>query len=77
MATRQKKELSKKIEQMMIAIQVDKELGCGMSPAGAYDSIYKAMAELEEELARLSHYENAMQRMMDTRGLQKEDIPFS
>ena len=57
--TREKKEILKKIEQIEVAIQVDQELGCGMAPAGAYDSMYAEIARLWKKLANLRGYETA------------------
>ena len=67
--TRQKKEIIKKIGQIHMWICVDEELGCGMAPSGAYDKAYQEIAELEEELAHLMHYENANEMFFDSRGM--------
>ena len=55
--TRQKKELIRKITEIENFIRVDEELGCGFAPAGFYDPLYEKIYALQEELARLSHYE--------------------
>lgn len=65
--TRQKKEIVKKINDLYKGIAVDEELGCGFAPSGAYDSIYRAIEKLEDELAHLSHYADRMAMMFDTR----------
>lgn len=62
--TRQKKEIIKKIESIQRAIYVDEELGFGMAPAGAYDKFYQMLSDLEEELAHLMHYKDAMEMYM-------------
>ena len=67
--TRQKKEIIKKIESIQRAIYVDEELGFGMAPAGAYDKFYQMLSDLEEELAHLMHYKDAMEMLYDPRAL--------
>ena len=74
--TRQKKEIMKKIDEMHRFILADEELGCGFAPAGFYDPLYKQINDLEEELAHLSHYTNAMAMMMDSRGRIDPEAPF-
>lgn len=54
--TRQKKEIIRKIEELSGWIEADEELGCGFSPAGAYDETYREIDRLAEELARLQHF---------------------
>ena len=66
--TRQKKEIMKKIEEAQIAIEVDRELGCGFAPANAYEETEKYIWGLYEELARLSHYDSVEAMFYDTRG---------
>lgn len=65
--TRQKKEIIRKIEEIYKWIAVDEELGCGMAPAGAYDSLYQEIAELDEELAHLMHFESANEMFFNPR----------
>ena len=67
--TRQKKEIIKKIESIQRAIYVDEELGFGMAPAGAYDKFHQMLSDLEEELAHLMHYKDAMEMLYDPRAL--------
>lgn len=74
--TRQKKEIIKKINEIYTFIEVDDELGCGFAPAGFYDPLYQQAADLEEELAHLSHYASAEEMRMDFRGCENEGIPF-
>ena len=74
--TRQKKEIMKKINEIEEFIAVDQQLGCGFAPAEAYDSLYQQIWKLNEELARLSHYPDAMTMMHDTRGCGLETLPF-
>lgn len=66
--TRQKKELNKKIDWLYRMIEADEELGCGMAPAGFYDPVYEQIYGLQEELARLSHYNSVEDMLYDTRG---------
>ena len=76
--TRQKKEIMKKMDEIEEFIAVDMELGCGFAPPNAYDDLYTRIWLLHEELARLSHYGSAMEKMMDTRGCPAacEALPF-
>lgn len=65
--TRQKKEILKKIDEMHDWIEMDRELGCGFAPAGAYDGMYDEIGRLQEELARLQHYSSVDEMMYDER----------
>lgn len=73
--TRQKKEILKKIDEIQNFIAVDEELGCGFAPAGFYDELYERIWKLQEQLAKLSHYESVEEMMADTRGCGAE-LPF-
>lgn len=66
--TRQKKEIIKKITEIENFIAADEELGCGFAPAGFYDPLYGEIYTLQEELARLSHYDSVEDMLYDTRG---------
>ncbi len=55
--TRQKKEIIKKINELEEEIESDKQLGFGIVPPGAHDFMHEAIRDLEEELARLRHYD--------------------
>lgn len=70
---RQKKEILKKIEQMETWIAHDTELGCGFAPPDAYDTMYKQIYQLQEELAHLRHYKTAEDMLYDERGCLTED----
>ena len=72
--TRQKKEIIKKIDEIERFIEVDTQLGCGFAPADFYAPLEQQIWDLQEELARLSHYPDAMAMLMDTRGC--GDLPF-
>lgn len=78
--TRQKKELIKKIDEIENFIAADTKLGCGFAPAGAYDALYEQMYELNEQLAKLSHYNSVEEMMFDDRAyrgyMQDEAVPF-
>ena len=75
--TRQKKELIREIDEIIAFIEADNELGCGFAPAGFYTPLEKEAGRLEEELARLRHYPDAMAMMMDSRGVVYDpEIPF-
>ena len=75
--TRQKKEILKKIDEIDEFITVDEQLGCGCAPADAYDELEQQKWELCEELARLSHYPDAMTMMYDPRNWGgEEELPF-
>lgn len=65
--TRQKKEIIRKIEELNTAILVDEQLSCGCHPAGVYDDMYEQIYELEEQLARLSHYDSREEMLYDDR----------
>jgi len=64
--TRQKKEILKKIDELQNFIAVDEELGCGYAPAGFYDEFYERIWKLQEQLAKLSHYES-VEEMISSR----------
>ena len=70
---RQKKELTKKIEELETWIAVDTELGCGFAPPGAYDGMYQEIYKLQEKLAHLRHYKTVEDMMYDERGCLTED----
>ncbi len=74
--TRQKKELIKKLYEIEAFIAADSQLGCGFAPADFYRPLEQEAWELQEQLARLSHYPNAIAMMMDCRGAEMEEIPF-
>ena len=78
--TRQKKEILKKLEEINNFIEVDMQLGCGFAPVHFYDPLYEEMHELEEELAKLRHYESAEEMFYDERGCipceEDPDLPF-
>ena len=76
--TRQKKEIIKHIDEIENFIAADEELGCGFAPAGFYEPLEQEAWNLREELARLMHYDNAMEMMMDPRGCHARypEIPF-
>ena len=65
--TRQKFELEKKIYELREFIAVDKELGCGFAPPGAYDDLYSEIETMEDELAKLRHYSSASEMFNDER----------
>ena len=73
--TRQKKELIKKIDKMTEWIDIDIQLGCGYAPAGAYDKMYQEIGKLENELARLRHFEDAFE-MYNRSWFPAEELPF-
>lgn len=66
--TRQKLEIIKKINAIDMHIVCDMQLGCGFAPADAYDELYAEQYALYEQLAILSHYNNADDMLYDTRG---------
>ena len=74
--TRQKKEITKKIDAMEQWIAMDAELGCGFAPAGAYDGMYKEIHRLQEELARLQQYTSVEDMLYDTRGHENSGCPW-
>ncbi len=65
--TRQKKEIIKKIEAIDNFIEIDRQLGCGFEPEGAYSELEQESDRLFEELAKLSHYKNSYEMMHDER----------
>ena len=66
--TRQKKEVLKKIWEIQDWIAADEKLGCGFAPPGAYDHLYDEIYELEEQLAKLMHYDSVEAMYHDERG---------
>lgn len=78
--TRQKKEIIKEIGQLHMWIEVDNELGYGFAPRDAYDPMYKRIRELEEQLAKLSHYDSVEEMYHDDRWMKAlmgaEPLPF-
>lgn len=80
--TREKKEILKKIDELQIEIEVDRQLGFGMAPEGAYDCIYDAIDKLQEKLAHLSHHKTYVDMVMDPRWMAAcrpvfEELPFT
>ena len=65
--TRQKKELIKKIEDIHFQIWAEEKLGCGFTPAGAFEPYYRKIDKLEEQLAHLRGYRDVMEMYTDTR----------
>ena len=75
--TRQKKEILKKIDEIERFIEVDMQLGCGFAPVHFYDPLYEQIYSLQEELAKLSHYESVEEMLYDERGQDFDpDLPF-
>ena len=74
--TRQKKEITKKIEEAWRFIEADTQLGCGFAPAGFYEPIERQIYEWEEELAGLRHYASVEEMYSDLRGCEN-DLPFT
>ena len=74
--TRQKKEILNKIWEIEEFISVDEEMGCGFAPAGAYDDLYKKIDGLQEQLAKLQHYDSVEEMMLDPRGTSPVEFPF-
>ena len=62
-----KKELIKKIDAMEMEIAVDRELSHGMAPASAYESMEAEIWRMQDELARLQHYESYEDKMYHPR----------
>ena len=76
--TRQKKVILKKIDEIETFIAVDEQLGCGFAPPHFYDPLYDQIHDLQEQLARLSHYGSVEEMLYDTRGCGTDaDIPFA
>ena len=65
--TRQKKEILKKINEIEKWIAADEEMGCGFAPAGFYDPLYHEIDKLEEQLAKLQHYDSVIEMYQDMR----------
>lgn len=70
--TRQKQEIIKHIERIETFIAADDEMGCGFTPAGFYDELYREIDKLNEQLAKLRHFANAEAMFMDSRGCVEE-----
>ena len=76
--TRQKKELIRAIQQIEEFIAVDTELGCGFAPVDAYADLEEERWLLLEKLARLSHYNSAMEMLCDDSHIPLgSDLPFN
>lgn len=65
--TRQKKEILKKIEDAELFVAIDSELGRGIVPPGAYDSVYEKICDWREELATLMHFDSVDEMMYNAR----------
>lgn len=63
--TRQKKEIWKKINELNMYMAVEEELGCGFTPADWFAPIEHEIYELEEQLAKLSHYNSVEDMQYD------------
>ena len=74
--TRQKKEILNKIWEIEEFISVDEEMGCGFAPTDAYDSEYRKIYELQEQLAHLRHYGSVEEMMLDPRGTSPSEQAF-
>ena len=66
--TRQKKEIIKKIDEIERFIRAEEEIGCGFAPAEWFEPLEKKIYGLEEELARLRHYDSVEEMYFDNRG---------
>ena len=65
--TREKKEILKKIEEMKMWIELDRQLGYGYEPLDAYDDMYLEIERLWDKLARLNGYTNREEMEHDPR----------
>ena len=76
--TRQKKEIQKKIEEIYRFIAVDMQLGFGCVPANYYAPLHEEIYRLEEQLAKLRHFNSVEEMFYDERGCRPDPtIPFS
>ena len=76
--TRQKKEIIKKIAELDREIANDEAFSFGIHPSNAYEKLEKMIADLQEELAHLSHFETYIDYVMDPRWhVGMEELPFA
>jgi len=65
--TREKKEITKKIDWILTGMEMDERMGCGLPPA-VYEAREREIYQLQEKLARLQHYASVEAMLHDTRG---------
>lgn len=75
--TRQKKELVKKIEEINGIIAAEEEMGCGFTPADWFKPLEEQIYKLQEQLAKLSHYNSVEEMLFDCRGCELGNLPFN
>lgn len=76
--TRQKKEIIRKIAELDREIAVDMALAFGQVPEDAYKAQQETIDMLQEELARLSHFNSYIEYVMDPRWRHcgADELPF-
>ncbi len=72
--TRQKKEIIKKIDYILIGMEMDDLMGCGL-PQGICEAREREVYQLQKELARLQHYGCVEDMLFDTRGCENAGRP--
>jgi len=72
--TRQKKELIKKIDYILMGMEMDDLMGCGL-PQGICEAREWEVYQLQKELARLQHYNSVEDMLFDTRGCENAGCP--
>lgn len=75
--TRQKKELVKKIEEIEMFMRAEEEMGCGFTPVDWFKPLEEQIYKLQEQLAKLSHYNSVEDMLYDNRGFELENVPFN
>lgn len=73
--TRQKKEIIKKIDYILLGMEMDDLMGCGLPPR-VYEAREQEIYSLQEELARLQHYASVEDMLYDTRGCANSGCPW-
>jgi len=72
--TRQKKEIIKKIDYILIGMEMDDLMGCGL-PQSICEEREREVYRLQEELAQLQHYASVEDMLYDTRGCENAGCP--
>ncbi len=79
--TAEKRMILNRMDEINECMEMDRAMGYGTVPTGAFDNYYKELDRLERRLAELRHYESVAAMHNDTRGLPVNDesdysLPF-
>lgn len=76
--TRQKREILREIDRIDKIIEAETVMGCGFTPVDAFKELYRERWQLFEKLAKLSHFNSAMEMFADERHIPHDEaVPFA